>query len=111
MKKQAKAPYVPSPSDLTDEVERSLKSNRNIEESISKEETADENLDNTRRRPKVIPPNWDKDFCKMPLCDVTRTCPEHIFKGQNNPAVGPPKETPAATPVPTPTTSRGVNCK
>ena len=36
--------------------------------------------------------NWDKDFCKMPKCDVTRTCPEHIFKGQRDPRLGPPKE-------------------
>jgi len=36
--------------------------------------------------------NWEKDFCKMPKCDVTRTCPEHIFKGQRDPRLGPPKE-------------------
>ena len=34
--------------------------------------------------------NWDKDFCKPPKCDVTRTCPEHIFKGQRDPRLGPP---------------------
>jgi hypothetical protein len=28
----------------------------------------------------------------MPLCDVTRTCPEHIFKGQRDPRLGPPKD-------------------
>ena len=36
--------------------------------------------------------NWEKDFCKIPKCDVTRTCPEHIFKGQRDPRLGPPKE-------------------
>lgn len=62
MKKQAKAPYVPSPSDLTDLIERSLKSDKRLEELISKEETADEQADNTKRRPKPIPANWDQDF-------------------------------------------------
>ena len=41
------------------------------------------------RYPCQDPRNWDKDFCKMPLCDVTRTCPEHIFKGQRDPRLGP----------------------
>jgi len=44
------------------------------------------------RYPCQNPANWEKDFCKMPLCDVTRTCPEHIFKGQNDPRKGPPAE-------------------
>jgi hypothetical protein len=43
------------------------------------------------RYPCQDPENWDKDFCKMPLCDVTRTCPEHIFKGQRDPRLGPPE--------------------
>ena len=62
------------------------------------------------RYPCQDPANWDKDFCKMPLCDVTRTCPEHIFKGQRDPRQGPPKDgasVPAATPVPS---AQGVNC-
>lgn len=42
------------------------------------------------RYPCQDPQNWDKDFCKMPLCDVTRTCPEQIFKGQRDPRLGPP---------------------
>ena len=29
-------------------------------------------------------------MCKFPDCDVTRTCPEHIFKGQRDPRLGPP---------------------
>jgi len=26
------------------------------------------------------PDNWDEDFCKKPICEVSQTCPEHIFK-------------------------------
>ena len=37
------------------------------------------------RYPCQDPANWDKDFCKLPICDVTRTCPEQIFKGQRDP--------------------------
>jgi hypothetical protein len=70
------------------------------------------------RYPCQDPANWDKDFCKPPLCDVTRTCPEHIFKGQRDPRQGPPKDgqtqptiqpiAPASTCV-APTT-QGANC-
>jgi hypothetical protein len=42
------------------------------------------------RYPCQDPANWEKDFCKPPVCDVTRTCPEHIFKGQRDPRLGPP---------------------
>lgn len=55
------------------------------------------------RYPCQDPANWDKDICKMPLCDVTRTCPEHIFKGQRDPRLGPPPtrtEPMGATPAP-----------
>lgn len=66
------------------------------------------------RYPCQDPANWDKDICQKPLCDVTRTCPEHIFKGQRDPRLGPPSDTPAgaaAKPaVPTPSTT-GVACK
>ena len=67
------------------------------------------------RYPCQDPANWDKDVCKMPLCDVTRTCPEHIFKGQRDPRLGPPKDdiknaTPVVTQSPTPTTVQGANC-
>ena len=58
------------------------------------------------RYPCQDPDNWDKEFCKLPKCDVTRTCPEHIFKGQRDPRLGP--EAPKSTPVITPT--QGVNC-
>ena len=44
------------------------------------------------RYPCQDPANWDKDYCKPPVCDVTRTCPEHIFKGQRDPRLGPPKD-------------------
>jgi len=44
------------------------------------------------RYPCQDPTNWDKEYCKPPVCDVTRTCPEHIFKGQRDPRLGPPKD-------------------
>lgn len=63
------------------------------------------------RYPCQDPENWDKDFCKMPLCDVNRTCPEHIFKGQRDPRLGPPKDgVPAPAMTPVPPASTGVNC-
>lgn len=37
------------------------------------------------RYPCQDPANWDKAMCQVPLCDVTRTCPEHVFKGQIDP--------------------------
>lgn len=63
------------------------------------------------RYPCQDPGNWDKEICKKPACDVTRTCPEHIFKGQRDPRLGPPDEStnkPMASPVSNPTT--GANC-
>jgi hypothetical protein len=68
------------------------------------------------RYPCQDPANWDKDFCKPPICDVTRTCPEHIFKGQRDPRVGPLKDEQnqksniSVTPVCTPATTQGANC-
>jgi hypothetical protein len=57
------------------------------------------------RYPCQNPENWDKQICKLPTCDVTRTCPEHIFKGQRDPRLGPLKDgevaKPATAPVPT----------
>ena len=61
------------------------------------------------RYPCQDPTNWDKDICKLPLCDVTRTCPQHIFKGQNDPRLGPDGNKPIAQNTPTPIT--GANCK
>jgi hypothetical protein len=51
------------------------------------------------RYPCQNPDNWDKKECKLPHCDVTRTCPEHIFKGQNDPRLGPPKDGGINSPV------------
>jgi hypothetical protein len=66
------------------------------------------------RYPCQDPANWDKDICKMPICDVNRTCPEHIFKGQRDPRLGPPKDeqTKTTTPVTTSSfgTTQGANC-
>jgi len=46
----------------------------------------------TFRYPCQDPENWDKKICSKPTCDVTRTCPEHVFKGQRDPRLGPPEE-------------------
>jgi hypothetical protein len=66
------------------------------------------------RYPCQDPANWDKDFCKFPICDVTRTCPEHIFKGQRDPRLGPPKPESSAAVTTAPaqciTSTQGVNC-
>jgi hypothetical protein len=69
------------------------------------------------RYPCQDPDNWEKDICKLPKCDVTRTCPEHIFKGQRDPRIGPSKDgqTQATAPVvSTPAckapTAQGANC-
>ena len=53
---------------------------------------------------------------KLPLCDVTRTCPEHIFKGQRDPRLGPHKDDQTKQPITTntpicvPATTQGANC-
>ena len=44
------------------------------------------------RYPCQNPDNWDKPICQKPACDVTRTCVEHVFKGQRDPRLGPPPE-------------------
>ena len=60
------------------------------------------------RYPCQDPANWDKEMCKMPQCDINRTCPEHIFKGQRDPRLGPPDQsTPAAPAAPQ---QKGVSC-
>jgi hypothetical protein len=56
------------------------------------------------RYPCQDPENWDKPMCKLPICDVTRTCPEHIFKGQRDPRLG-ASSTKSETPV-----TNGVQC-
>lgn len=63
------------------------------------------------RYPCQDPKNWDKEFCQKPLCDVNRTCPEHIFKGQRDPRLGPPDESnKATTQQTTPAISKGASC-
>lgn len=57
------------------------------------------------RYPCQDPENWDKALCKKPTCDVTRTCPEHIFKGQRDPRLGLP-DSPLMAAAPT----QGVTC-
>ena len=60
------------------------------------------------RYPCQDPNNWDDKMCQKPYCDVTRTCPEQIFKGQRDPRLGPPDEqtkTTTAAPV-----AQGANC-
>lgn len=64
----------------------------------------------TFRYPCQDPENWDKDICRLPLCDVTRTCPEHIFKGQRDPRLGPQKEGEAVSKPATPASTTGA-CK
>lgn len=44
------------------------------------------------RYPCQNPENWETKQCQKPLCDVTRTCPEHVFKGQRDPRLGPPTD-------------------
>jgi hypothetical protein len=63
------------------------------------------------RYPCQNPANWDKEICQKPLCDVTRTCPEHIFKGQRDPKLGPPNESNKTTITPVSGMgTQGVNC-
>jgi hypothetical protein len=61
------------------------------------------------RYPCQDPANWDKDMCKLPACDVTRTCPDHIFKGGRDPRLGPPSA--GTTTASAPQTTLGANCK
>jgi hypothetical protein len=62
------------------------------------------------RYPCQDPANWDKDFCKLPTCDVTRTCPEQIFKGQRDPRLGPPPVNKDGSTNAQFTAAPGVNC-
>lgn len=61
------------------------------------------------RYPCQDPANWEKDMCKPPICDVTRTCPDHIFKGQRDPRLGPPKPESAAQVCQACSAPQGVN--
>ena len=64
------------------------------------------------RYPCQNPENWDKQICKLPTCDVTRTCPEHIFKGQRDPRLGPQTNEPTQTNSTSPIkpTTQGASC-
>ena len=67
------------------------------------------------RYPCQDPANWEKDICKFPTCDVTRTCPEHVFKGQRDPRLGPPPTRTEGTmqnaaPPACPAPAQGANC-
>lgn len=63
------------------------------------------------RYPCQNPANWDKQMCKLPDCDVTRTCPQHIFKGQRDPRLGPVNDNQNQNMVATPQTmDKGVIC-
>ena len=66
------------------------------------------------RYPCQDPANWEKDMCKKPLCDVTRTCPEHVFKGGRDPRLGMPDDQKPVSNNTQPTNSgsvsQGVNC-
>jgi hypothetical protein len=42
------------------------------------------------RYPCQDPANWNRDICKKPLCDINRTCPEHIFRGMDITRMFPP---------------------
>ena len=35
------------------------------------------------RYPCQDPANWDQPECKLPQCQVDRSCPEHIFGKEN----------------------------
>ena len=61
------------------------------------------------RYPCQDPANWDKEFCQKPLCDVTRTCPEHVFKGGRDPRLGMPNDSNNTQVVPQ-TNTPGVGC-
>jgi len=65
------------------------------------------------RYPCQDPLNWEKEECKFPICDVTRTCPEQIFKGQRDPSLGPPPppdQNQSVTPNNKTTIAQGANC-
>jgi hypothetical protein len=60
------------------------------------------------RYPCQDPQNWEKEICQRPACDVTRSCPDHIFKGQRDPRLGPNDQQPKQPTTSTP--AQGVTC-
>ena len=65
------------------------------------------------RYPCQDPKNWDSPQCQKPECDVHRTCPEHIFKGQRDPRLGMPNDPPSPAPAPISSQPKpiGTQCK
>lgn len=63
------------------------------------------------RYPCQDPANWGNAECKLPVCDITRTCPEHIFKGQRDPRLGPPTDVAVFAKPADPLTTGCVNVK
>lgn len=59
------------------------------------------------RYPCQNPANWDTPQCQRPICDVTRTCPDHVFKGQRDPRIDPQS---TIAPAPVTTNNPGVIC-
>lgn len=55
------------------------------------------------RYPCQDPENWGTKECSKPTCEVTRTCPEHIFKGDQNATTTKPS-------APAPVSDKGVEC-
>ncbi len=43
------------------------------------------------RYPCHDPDNWDSKQCQKPYCEVTGTCPEHIFKGSEKNPISTPE--------------------
>lgn len=62
------------------------------------------------RYPCQNPENWDKPICQKPACDVTRTCPEHVFKGQRDPRLGMPNDATTNQPVQQACAPQGAVC-
>ena len=54
------------------------------------------------RYPCQNPENWETPQCKRPICDVTRTCPDHVFKGQRDPRLDPQATATPTVSTPTP---------
>ncbi|OMJ81260.1 hypothetical protein SteCoe_18317 [Stentor coeruleus] len=60
--KQMPTPYKPRLPDLTREIQTSLKTCKDLNEIITKEEAADEPPPSKSRRPNNISENWDQEF-------------------------------------------------
>lgn len=58
--KELRAPYIPKQTDLESEIQNALRSNKDLNEIISKQESSEEIPKSKRQLPQI--PNWDKDF-------------------------------------------------